>query len=57
VEELTVILKKAGFTDIVIDDKENSEEIVKGWNFGEGVEKMVFSAYVKARKPFNEEIS
>ena len=51
-EELKRILKKAGFTDIVIQDKENSEGIIKSWNFGEGVEKMVFSAYVQAKKPF-----
>lgn len=44
------MLNKAGFTDIVIRGKEKSNEIIKGWNFGEGVEKMVFSAYIKARK-------
>jgi len=41
----------AGFTAIVIQNKENSDEIIRNWNFGEGVEKMVFSAYVKAVKP------
>jgi hypothetical protein len=41
----------AGFTDIDTADKENSEEIIRGWNFGEGVEKMVFPAYIKAVKP------
>ena len=53
-KELTDILRKSGFTDILIEDKENSEEIIKGWNFGEGVEKMVFSAYIKARKPVDQ---
>jgi hypothetical protein len=53
VEELKEILQKAGFTDTVIEDKENSDEIIKGWNFGEGVEKMVFSAYIKTRKPID----
>jgi hypothetical protein len=51
VEELKEILTRAGFIDIVIQDKENSDEIIRGWNFGEGVEKMVFSAYITARKP------
>jgi hypothetical protein len=51
VEELKMILLKAGFTDIVIQEKDNTDEIIRSWNFGEGVEKMVFSAYVKARKP------
>ncbi|MEW6108213.1 MAG: hypothetical protein AB1632_03450 [Nitrospirota bacterium] len=50
-EELTDILKKAGFIDIVIENKDNSDEIIRNWNFGEGVEKMVFSAYIKAKKP------
>jgi hypothetical protein len=50
VEELKEMLEKAGFADIVIRDKEKSDEIIKGWNFGEGVENMVFSAYVQARK-------
>ncbi|MEJ2684751.1 MAG: hypothetical protein P8Z71_10190 [Candidatus Sulfobium sp.] len=50
-EELKEILKKSGFTDIVIQNKDNSDEIIRSWNFGEGVEKMVFSAYIKATKP------
>lgn len=50
-EELKHILEKSGFTDILIENKDNSDEIIKSWNFGEGVEKMVFSAYIKARKP------
>jgi hypothetical protein len=50
VEELKVMLEKAGFADIVIRDKEKSDDIIKSWNFGEGVENMVFSAYIQARK-------
>lgn len=50
-EELKEILEKAGFVQMVIQDKDNSDEIIKSWNFGEGVEKMVFSAYITARKP------
>jgi len=51
VEELERMLQAAGFTDITIRDKEKSDEIIKGWNFGEGVEHMVFSAYILAKKP------
>jgi len=51
VTELQALLSNAGFTDIVIQNKDNSDEIIKGWNFGEGVEKMVFSAYIQAKKP------
>lgn len=50
-EELERMLQAAGFTDITIRDKEKSDEIIKGWNFGEGVEHMVFSAYIRAKKP------
>jgi hypothetical protein len=51
VEELKHILEETGFADIVIQEKENSEEIIRSWNFGEGVEKMVFSSYIRATKP------
>ena len=50
-KELKEMLERAGFTEITVKDKEKSDEIIKGWNFGEGVENMVFSAYVRARKP------
>ena len=49
--ELKDLLRTAGFGDISIQDKDNSDEIIKSWNFGEGVEKMVFSAYIKAIRP------
>ena len=52
-EELKAMLGAAGFSDITIKDKEKSDEIIKGWNFGEGVEGMVFSAYIQAKKPWN----
>jgi hypothetical protein len=51
VGELKGILARAGFVNVVIQNKENSDEIIRAWNFGEGVEKMVFSAYVTAFKP------
>ena len=50
-EELKEILSGAGFAEVVIKDKNNSDEIIRSWNFGEGVEKMVFSAYITALKP------
>ncbi|MEM4721087.1 MAG: hypothetical protein QXT73_03385 [Candidatus Methanomethylicaceae archaeon] len=49
-EELKRILEASGFTDISIRGKEKSDDIIRGWNFGDGVEKMVFSAYIQARK-------
>jgi len=50
VKELRNLLSNAGFTDIVIENKDNSDDIIKSWNFGEGTEKMVFSAYIQAKK-------
>ena len=49
--ELEKFLSRAGFVDIMIQDKDNSDEIIKSWNFDEGVEKMVFSAYIQAKRP------
>jgi len=45
------ILNELGFEAISITRKDNSEEIIKGWNLGQGTEQMVFSAYIKAKKP------
>jgi hypothetical protein len=49
VKELKGMLEKAGFTDVIITAKEKSDAIIKGWHFGEGVENMVFSAYIQAK--------
>jgi len=43
-----------GFEDISIVRKENSEEIIKGWNFQEGTERVVFSGYITAQKPIRK---
>ena len=51
--ELKDILKNAGFIDVVIADKHNSDEIIRSWKFGDGVENMVVSAYIKAAKPLH----
>jgi hypothetical protein len=51
VTELKEMLARSGFVDIVVEDKDNSDEIIRNWNFGDEVEKMVFSAYIRARKP------
>ena len=46
-------LETAGFENIEFINKKNSNEIIKNWNFGEGVENAVFSAYIKAIKPLS----
>jgi len=53
-ETVRLILEKVGFEDVSITKKEKSEQIIKSWNLGAGTEKMVFSAYITARKPFSE---
>ena len=47
------MLTTAGFRDIEIRDKQNSDEVIRSWKFGEGVEKMVVSAYIRATKPLS----
>jgi hypothetical protein len=44
-------LARIGFEGVSINKKDNSEEIIKSWNMGEGTERLVFSAYVTALKP------
>jgi len=48
--EVKTILSDLGFQNITISPKEQSEEIIRGWNVTEGAEKVVFSAYVGAFK-------
>jgi len=52
--EVEKILWNVGFKDIRIHEKEQSQEIIRGWNVAEGAEKVVFSAYILAVKPFSE---
>jgi hypothetical protein len=45
------ILIGLGFESISITRKGNSEQIIKSWNLGQGTEHVVFSAYIRAKKP------
>jgi hypothetical protein len=49
--EVKKILSDLGFQQIEINKKEQSEEIIRGWNVPEGSEKIVFSVYLQAVKP------
>jgi hypothetical protein len=49
--EVKEILSNLGFQEIKIRTKDQSEKIIRGWNVGEGAEKVVFSAYIQAVKP------
>jgi len=49
--ELLTILKEAGFVDIVVRPKGNSEEVIKSWETGHDFGAKVFSAEVTATKP------
>jgi hypothetical protein len=48
--EVKKILSDLGFQKITISPKEQSEDIIRGWNVAESAEKVVFSAYVQAVK-------
>jgi hypothetical protein len=45
------ILEEQGFEKVSITRKDNSDLIIRSWNFGKGTEKMVFSAYIMAVRP------
>jgi hypothetical protein len=45
------ILNREKFEHIAITRKDNSEEIIEGWNISPGAEQHVFSAYIRASKP------
>lgn len=51
VTELEKILRDAGFTDIVIRPKSNTDEVITSWESKRGFESKVFAAEVLARKP------
>jgi len=50
-DEVKRILYDLGFQHIEIIPKKQSKEIIREWNVGQGVEKVVFSAYIQAVKP------
>jgi SAM-dependent methyltransferase len=50
-DELVEILKEAGFTDIKIRAKGNSDEVITSWESKRGFESKVFAAEVTATKP------
>lgn len=49
--ELLAILQEAGFVDIVVRPRGNTDDIVGSWDHKHGFEKQVFAAEVLARKP------
>jgi SAM-dependent methyltransferase len=50
VENLKIMMQKAGFENIKLTPKSNSREIIKSWNFGEHVEDYVASYLIEATK-------
>jgi SAM-dependent methyltransferase len=51
VDDLTAMIKEAGFADIRVDPKEESRSFVKDWVPGKGIENYVVSATIEAVKP------
>ena len=50
VEDLRVMMQKAGFKNINLIPKSNSREVIESWNFGEHVEDYVASYLIEATK-------
>ena len=55
--EVKKILLELGFQEISINPKEKTEEVIREWNIGKSVEKIVFSAYIQAIKPINQSVA
>ena len=51
IEDLEIIMRNAGFSDIRIKPKDESREFIKDWAPGQGVEDYVLSATIEATKP------
>lgn len=49
--ELETLLKDAGFIDVVIQPKKNSDEVIGSWESKRGFESKVFAAAITATKP------
>ena len=50
-EQIEQWLAAAGFTDIRVEVKPESRELIKSWAPGRGIEDYVVSAMIEARKP------
>ncbi|MHB8124927.1 MAG: arsenite methyltransferase [Desulfitobacteriaceae bacterium] len=50
IEDIKVMLKNAGFSDILMTPKDNSKEIIRSWVPGEKVEDYVSSFIIEAKK-------
>ncbi|MFA7388263.1 MAG: arsenite methyltransferase, partial [Thiohalobacteraceae bacterium] len=51
IEELEVMLREAGFSQIRIEPKDASREFIRDWAPGRRVEEYVVSASIEAVKP------
>lgn len=51
VEEIKAMLDKSGFTNVLIEPKEESRSFIKDWVPGSHVERYIASAVIKAIKP------
>lgn len=54
ISDLEKILADAGFTDVAIRPKGNSDEVITSWESKRGFEQKVFAAEVTAHKPDNK---
>jgi SAM-dependent methyltransferase len=51
IDEVEAMLADAGFEDIEISPKDESREIIREWQPGQGLDELVISATIQARRP------
>jgi arsenite methyltransferase len=51
IDNIEIMLKNAGFENISLIPKENSDEIISSWFPGKNLEKLVASYIIEAEKP------
>lgn len=51
VDDLIVLMKKAGFENVIVEPKDETREFIRDWAPGRGVEDYVVSARIEAVKP------
>ena len=51
IEEIEAMLRAAGFTDVAIAPKDESEEFIREWDGDRDASEYVVSANIEARKP------
>jgi arsenite methyltransferase len=54
IDEVKAMLQASGFTDIVVEPKDDSREFIRDWVPGANIDNYIVSAIIKAKKPSSE---